>query len=127
MPGPPGAKLSSRLVKETKADPLGPDAMPAGAGRVGWVGSKGRNALPEGKVMLARGGGARKLPPLQLARNAASARVNDRVDTERFMWTSCAGQMCGGEGLDGATAGKGRGARRGPARSPGTRPLEGGT
>src|SRR5439155_454974 len=127
MAGPPGAKLSSRLVKERKAVPVGPEAVTAGGGRVGWVGSKGRNALPEGKGMLARGGGARKLPPLQLARNAASARVNDRVDTERFMWTSCAWQMCDGEGLAGATAGKRSGARSGPARSPGTRPPGAGT
>src|SRR5947207_15006617 len=98
MPGPPGAKLSSRLVKETKADPLGPDAMTAGAGGVGWEGSTGRNALPEGKGMLARGGGARKVPPQQQARNAASAREKDRVDPERFLRASCAWQMYHGDG-----------------------------
>jgi len=104
MPGPPGAKLSSRLVKETKADPPGPDAMTAGAGRVGSAELKGRNAFPEGNGMLARGGGARKLPPLQLARNAANTGVNDRLDTNRFMWTSCTWQKRDGDGLAGATA-----------------------
>ena len=89
MPGPPGVKLSSRLVKETKAEPPGPEASTDGAARVGLPAFQGRSALPDGRGMLARGGGARLLPPLQAARTVARTRGRKRMEVEGFMSTSC--------------------------------------